>query len=254
VERIALSASICSRDGPSRTGQTGTSKARQDGARPSGRACTLMWQMSVSRNGILPIAMDRRDPRRASPSRLDTAKGPSADQRRSTSRAPGTAKAGELAGKIGLIRNLGGANPSARSHGRCFRGKAQSGRPIVDVPTPRGIDVNVQPRGQAWHWGVPLRRLPETDPSRLPAPEGSAEALTPRTPEGISPWESRTQQATQGRRSDLPTRRRLELHGVGKTWPSLAELSTWGSPDRSLYRERTAHAPKALSLTEAQGR
>ena len=192
--------------------------------------------------------------------RLDTAKGPSADQLKVDIKGSWNGQPAELAGKIGLIQNLGGGQPFPLDlTGDVSGAKLKVDGAIGDVLNLRGIDLNVQATGTnlAGVGRTFAIGLPETDAFTVAGHlKGSVEALTLEDARGNLSRGS-LELTGNGKVGDLISLRDvgLELTGSGKDLAELGPVIDVRLPRTGPFtvKGRLTGSAKGLSLTEAQG-
>jgi uncharacterized protein involved in outer membrane biogenesis len=191
---------------------------------------------------------------------LDTAEGPSADRQTVNIRGTWNGEPAELAGKIGLIRRLGGGQPFPLDLTGDVSGvKLKAEGAIGDVPNLRGIDLNVQATGTslAGLGRVLAVGLPETDAFTVAGHlKGSSEALTLDDARGNLSRGS-LELTGNGKVGNLISLRdiNLQLTGSGKDLAELGQMIDVRLPRTGPFdvKGRLSGSAKALSLTEAHG-
>jgi len=234
----------------------------------TGRSQTLRTGMhiDVANVSIKELNFAYRDGQTGSTTRftlagLHTAAGPSADQRTVDIKGTWNGQPAELAGKIGLIRNLGGGQPFPLDLTGDVSGvELRVEGAIGDVPNLRGIDVNVEATGTSL---AGLGRtlavgLPETDAFTVTGHlKGSAETLTLDDARG-SFSRGNVEVILNGTVGDVISLRdiSLQLTGAGKDLAELGRVIDVGLPRTGPFtaKGRLTGSAKALSLTEAQGK
>jgi uncharacterized protein involved in outer membrane biogenesis len=261
VERIAL----VGVDLFLETDPTGHGNWDFEGGAGRGRAPRTDMHIDVANVSIRELNFAFRNGKTGSTTRftlagLDTAKGPSADQLKVEMKGTWNGQSAELAGKIGLIRNLGGGKPFQLAlTGDVSGAKLKVEGAIGDVLNLRGIDLNVQATGANL---VGVGRtfaigLPETDGFTVAGHlKGSAEALTLEDARGNLSRGS-LELTGNGKVGDLISLRDvgLELTGSGKDLAELGPVIDVRLPQTGPFtvKGRLTGSAKGLSLTEAQG-
>jgi uncharacterized protein involved in outer membrane biogenesis len=193
--------------------------------------------------------------------RLDTATGPSAVRQMINVKGSWNGQPVELAGKIGLIRDLGGGRPFPLDlTGDLSGAKLKVEGAIGDIPNLRGIDLNVQTSGTnlAGVGHTVGIDLPQTDAFTVAGHlEGSAEVLTLEDARGNVSRGS-VELTINGAVGDVIALRDigLDLAGSGKDLAELGPIIDMKLPRTAPFtvKGRLTGSAKALSLTEAQGR
>ena len=247
------------------TDPTGRGNWDFEGATGGSRTVRSGMQIDVARVSIRELNFAFRNGKTGSTTRLtlaglDTAESPSADRQTVNLKGTWNGQPAEIAGEIGLMRNLGGGQAFPLDLAGDVSGvKFKAEGAIGDVPNLRGIDLNVQASGTnlAGVGRALAVNLPETDSFTVAGNlKGTAEALTLDEARGNLSRES-LEFTGNGKVGNLISLRdiHLDLTGSGKDLAELGRVIGVSLPQTGPFdvKGRLTGSIKALSLTEAQG-